>query len=73
MADNGSGKKGKGLEVSEYSTFRIFAQDGEDLSELASKLGITIAELFRQECAPIIRGKLLQKMEERLRDLRARR
>ena len=72
MAEKKSGRAEE-LEVPLYSTFRIYAQDGEDLSELASKTGVTIAEIFRSECAPAIRARLLQKMEERLRDLRARR
>lgn len=54
----------------EYTTFRLFAEDGEALSDLASLERKTIAELFRELCAPLIRKRLTQKTEEKLKRLK---
>ena len=54
----------------DYTTFRIFAEDGEDLSDLADLEGKTIAELYRELCAPLIRKRRIQRMEERLKRLK---
>lgn len=35
-------------EKPEYTTFRLFVQDGENLSELATKRGLTIAKLYHE-------------------------
>ena len=53
----------------EYTTFRIHAADGENLSELASLEGTTIAELYRELCAPLVRKRLIAKAKERLEKL----
>ena len=55
----------------QYTTFRIYEEDGEVLSELADKLGLTIAETFHQRYAKDAREALIKLTEERLRKLKA--
>lgn len=67
----GAGKKPKGKkEDKEYTTFRIYADDGEDLSDLASMEDKTISELYREVCAPLIRKRRIQRTEEKLNRLK---
>jgi hypothetical protein len=54
----------------EYTTFRIYAEDGEDISDLAQMEGKTISDLYRELCAPLIRKRRIQKTEEKLRRLK---
>jgi len=54
----------------EYTTFRVFADDGEDISDLARLSGKTIAELYREVCAPLIRARRLKELEEQLKRLK---
>lgn len=54
----------------EYTTFRVFADDGEDLSDLARLMGLTIAELYHEVCAPLIRAKRVKELEEQLKQLK---
>jgi hypothetical protein len=68
MADEKKPGKQKSAKP-EYTTFRIFAEDGEDLSDLADKEDKTIAELYRELCAPLIRKRLIQKTREHLKKL----
>ncbi len=58
----------------QYSTFRIHASDGEDLSELADRLNLSVADCFRElGFAEVVRQRLLTLAEQRLRELKARR
>jgi hypothetical protein len=54
----------------EYTTFRIYAGDGEDLSDLARLCGLTIAELYREVCAPLIRARRVKELEDQLKKLK---
>jgi hypothetical protein len=57
-----------------YTTFRLYATDGEDLSEYADKVGKSIAETYRELGFPeVVRQKLIKLAEARLQDLKARR
>lgn len=63
------GSAAKPAEV-EYTTFRVYANDGEDLSDLARLMGMTIAELYRDVCAPMIRARRVKALEEQLKQLK---
>lgn len=67
----GSAKKG-GEGKPEYTTFRIFAKDGENLSELADKRNTTIAKLYHELFAETVRKLLIEMTEQRLKDLKGR-
>ena len=54
----------------EYTTLRFYAQDGEELSELASAEKKTIAEVYRELLAPLVKKRLIQRTEERLRKMK---
>lgn len=56
----------------EYTTFRILAGDGEDLSELANKRGTSIAKLYHELFSASVRELLIAETETRLRRLRDR-
>ena len=62
--------KGAKKPDAEYTTFRLYAEDGEDLSDLAAMEGKTISELYREVCAPLIRKRRIQRTEEKLRRLK---
>ncbi len=53
----------------EWTTFRIFAQDGDELGDLAKEARLTIAEMYHQLLAPIVKEQLIVKMREKLRKL----
>jgi hypothetical protein len=53
----------------DYTTFRVFADDGEDISDLARLMGKTIAEVYRELCAPLIRGRRVKLLREQLSSL----
>ena len=54
----------------EYTTIRVFLADGKCLAELAERLGKTIAETYRDECAERVRRKLYAATERRLGELK---
>lgn len=54
----------------EFTTFRIYAEDGEDLSDLAQMEGKTISDLYRELCAPLIRKRRITRTEEKLKRLK---
>ena len=54
----------------EHATARLFRPDCEDLSGLADLLDVTVAELYREACAPIIRERRIKAMEAQLKSLR---
>lgn len=54
----------------QYTTLRFFQEDGEDISDLADMEGKTIAQLYRELCAPVIRQRRIALMEERLKRLK---
>lgn len=56
----------------EYTTFRLFVEDGENLSELADKRGLSVAKLYRQMFAEIVRRELIEEAKKRLKDLESR-
>lgn len=68
--DKKPGKKTKGDPDVEYTTFRVYADDGEDISDLADMEKKTIAELYRELCAPLIRKRRIQRTEEKLKRLK---
>ena len=57
----------------EYTTFRIYVKDGEDLSELADKKGKTIAQLYHELFSKQVIDLLLTETEKRQKDLKNRR
>lgn len=57
----------------EYTTFRLYVEDGENLSELADKRGLSVAKLYRQMFAEIVRRELIEEAKKRLKDLESRR
>lgn len=57
----------------EYTTFRIFVKDGEDLSELADKRNKTIAELYHELFSKQVIELLLAETKKRTKDLENRR
>jgi hypothetical protein len=67
----GSGRKPKSGDAElKYSTFRLYADDAEDLSDLAGMEGKTVADLYRELCAPLIRRRRIQRTEEKLKRLK---
>lgn len=56
----------------DYTTFRLFAKDGEDLSELADKRKTTIAKLFHELFSAEVRRLLLDEAKRRVRELETR-
>lgn len=54
----------------DYTTFRVYADDGEDISDLARLLGETIADVYRELCAPMIRARRVKLLEEQLKQLK---
>lgn len=56
----------------EYTTFRLFVKDGEDLSELADKRNTTIAKLFHDLFSEEVRRLLLDEAKRRVRELETR-
>lgn len=56
----------------EYTTFRLFVKDGEDLSELADKRKTTIAKLYHQLFSEEVRRLLLDEAKRRVRELEGR-
>jgi len=67
-------KPGSQPEEPRYTTFRLHAADGEDLSELADKKNMSIANLYRElGFAEQVRKLLVIENERRLQELKARR
>lgn len=67
----GKAKKPKGDADGEgYTTFRIYATDGDELGELARLLNVTVAEAYREVCAQIVRKKRIEKLEQKLKELK---
>ena len=56
----------------EYTTFRIFVKDGEDLSELANKKNTTIAKLYHELFAVTVTELLLKEAKKRVQELEGR-
>ena len=56
-----------------FTSFRLFVQDAEDLSELADKRGMSVAQLYRAMFSEIVRKELVAESEKRLRELKDRR
>ena len=54
----------------EYTTFRFYRADGDNLRTLAAleteEYGDTIAEVFNRVCAPVLQKVLTEVMESRL-------
>lgn len=57
------------VDGTEWTTFRIHAEDGDELGDLAKEEGQTIAELYRALLAPIVRERLIERTEAKLRKL----
>jgi hypothetical protein len=71
MADK-KGAAGQAGGKPDYTTFRIFAKDGEDLSELADKRKVTIAQLYHELFSEEVRRLLLDEAKKRVRELENR-
>jgi hypothetical protein len=52
-----------------YTTFRIYEDDGANLSELADKRGKTIADLFRELYGADVKRLLIVETKKRLQQL----
>ena len=72
MADEKSKRTQAPESKPEYTTFRLFVKDGEDLSELADKRKVTIAKLFHELFSDEVRRLLLDEAKRRVRDLESR-
>lgn len=57
----------------EYTTFRIYVKDGEDISELADKRNKTIAALYHELFSKQVIELLLAETKKRTKDLENRR
>lgn len=57
----------------EYTTFRIYAKDGEDLSELADKRDKKISDLYHELFSKQVIELLLAETKKRTKDLENRR
>ncbi|HVL13570.1 MAG TPA: hypothetical protein VM529_13465 [Gemmata sp.] len=68
MAKQQPPEKGK----PKFTTFRLYAEDGEDLSELADKLNKSIADVYREKFSRLIREELAEVTRKRLRELEGR-
>ena len=53
-----------------WTTFRLYAEDGEALSDLAKEEKVTIADLYRELLAPIIKERLIRRTEEKLKKMK---
>lgn len=53
-----------------FTTFRIYEEHGENLSDLAALLGKTAADVYEQFCAGVIRDVLRKEMEAKLKKLK---
>jgi hypothetical protein len=51
----------------EFSTFRIYAADGDVLSELAKLSGMTVADAYRAFLASIAKKERVRVLEEKLK------
>lgn len=69
----GGGRKkkpaAKAAGSTEWTTFRIHAQDGADLSDLADARGVTIAALYHELFSETVRGLLREALQTRLSGL----
>jgi hypothetical protein len=52
------------------TTVRLYDLDGEELSDFAGLSGVTIADAYREHCAPVIRRLLKEEMEKRLKNMK---
>lgn len=73
----GAGRKNPGSAAAtegkpEYTTFRIFAADGENLSDLADKRNTTIAKLYHELFSEAVRKLLIEETKQRLKNLESR-
>jgi hypothetical protein len=66
MAEDKKGKKPAG---DEFTTVRIFEEDGSELSELSSMDGVMIAKAYETHVRPVIRKLLKEKYQERLKKM----
>jgi hypothetical protein len=71
MADEA--KRTQATAKPEYTTFRIYVKDGEDISELADKRNKTIAQLYHELFAKQVIELLLAETKKRTKDLENRR
>jgi hypothetical protein len=53
----------------QYTTLRIYADDGERLSDLAGKRNVTIAELYRELVGKRVTDLLIEATREQLKRL----
>lgn len=51
------------------TTLRVYDRDGEELADLARLRGVTVAELYRDVLAPLVRQALKRDMQERIKKL----
>ncbi len=67
--EGGGGDAAKSGQAVEYTTLRVFAEDGEDLSELADKSNKTIAVIYRELLRPLVKKVLIERIKQRLLQL----
>ncbi len=54
----------------ETTTLRVHLPDGQDISELAAMENRSAADVYRDYCSELIRQKLKERMQNRLKDLK---
>ncbi len=72
VSEMAKGSKEPAGKKPEFTTFRVFAADGEDLSELADKRNTSVAKLYRELFAETVRQLLLKEARQRLQELESR-
>lgn len=53
-----------------WTTFRLHAEDGEALRDLAKEEGKTIADLYRELFAATVKNRLIERTEARLKKMK---
>ncbi len=53
----------------DFTTLRIYQNDGDDISDLAALLGLTAADAYQQHVAPVVKKLLKERLQERLKKM----
>lgn len=71
MAARKSAKKGPAkAPPGGWTTFRLYGPDGEELGDLARDEGKTIADLYRELLAPLVKARLIERTEQKLKKMK---
>lgn len=70
MAAKKTAKKATPAPPGGWTTFRLYGPDGEELSDLARDEGKTIADLYRELLAPLVKARLIERTEQKLKKMK---